>query len=125
MRMLYINGTLTPTVADAVTVRTGSRIYDAVAATGSWSVIFPANWENGIIDFDKTAFADEGDKSPLDFIDRLNDMLWRVGLTELGLTGEISAIVTGDEPCVFRVIVENSELRYQKASLTWQEPVTP
>lgn len=125
MRNMHIQGTLTGTVPDAVTVRTGSRIYDAVQATASWSATLPANWEKGIIEFDKTTYADGGDNSPLDFINRLNDMMWRVGVTELGLKGEISVIITGEEPVVFRVIVENSEVTYQKASLSWNEPVKP
>lgn len=126
MRRQHVVGTLRPTVADAVTVRTGSRIYDALTATGTWEIVAsPRDWENGTIEFDETHVADDGDSSPLDFINRLNDMMWRVGITELGLKGEIIVTVTGGEPALFRVIVENSEVTYQKANLAWNNPVTP
>ena len=121
MRRQYVRGTLTATETNAISVRTSSRIYDAVSATRTWEASYPQDWENGIIEFDSTSAAEAGDKSPLDFINRLNDMMWRVGITELGFKGEITVMVSGgEESSVFRIVVEDSELSYQKAHLNWE-----
>ena len=122
----HIVGRLTPTIADGVTSRTRRRIYDAVNAVKLFTVVEHTGWDDGVIEFDHVSMEPITQDAPLDFINRFNDMLWRVGVTELGLTGEITITVTGAEPVIYRIIVEDSELRYQKADIfNWEEPVTP
>lgn len=121
----HIFGKLTPTITDAVTPRTRRRIYDAVDAVKLFTVVSHKNWDDGVIEVDYVSAEPITEDAPLNFISRLNDMLWRVGVTELGLTGEITITLTGAEPVIYRVIVENSELRYQKADVfNWEPPVT-
>lgn len=122
----HIVGRLTPTIADGVTSRTRRRIYDAVNAVKLFTVVEHTGWDDGVIEFDHVSMEPITQDAPLDFINRFNDMLWRVGVTELGLTGEITITVTGAEPVIYRIIVEDSELRYQKADIfNWEEPVAP
>lgn len=122
----HIVGRLTPTIPDGVTHRTRRRIYDAVDAVKLFTILSHKNWEDGVIEVDYVSIEPITEDAPLNFINRLNDILWRVGVTELGLTGEITITVTGAEPVIYRVIVEDSELRYQKADIfNWEEPVTP
>ena len=122
----HIFGSLVPTIPAGITPRTRRRIYDAVDAVKLFTVISHEKWEEGIIEIDSVSAEPITDQAPLDFIARLHDMLWRVGVTELGLTGEITITVTGAEPVIYRVIVEDNELRYQKADIfNWEEPVTP
>lgn len=124
MMKQHIFGTLTPTVG--ATPRTRQQIYDAVDAVKLFTVISHQKWDEGIIEIDNVSLEPVTDQAPLDFIARLHDMLWRVGVTELGLSGEITITVTGAQPVIYRVIVENSELRYQKAdTFNWEETVTP
>jgi hypothetical protein len=122
----HIFGKLEPTVTDAVTLKTRRRIYDAVDDVKLFTVVSHKNWDDGIIEVDYVSAQPITEDAPLDFINRLNDMIGQVGVTELGLTGEITITVTGAEPVIYRVIVENGELRYMKADVfNWEEPVKP
>lgn len=121
----HIVGKLTPTIPDAVTPNTRRRIYDAVDAVKLFTVVSHKDWDDGVIEVDYVSATPITEDAPLNFITRLNDMLWRVGVTELGLTGEITITLTGAEPVIYRVVVENSELRYQKADVfNWEPAVT-
>lgn len=61
--------------------------------------------------------------SPLGFIQRLNDMLGSKGVAELKPKGEISLLETGENSTVFRILVEDGKVSYQKSTLTWEERV--
>lgn len=125
MIKMHIVGKLTPTKPDAVHPNTRRRIYDAVDEVKLFTVVSHKYWEAGVIEVDYVSAEPITEDAPLSFINRLNDMLWRVGVTELGLTGEITITLTGAEPVIYRVVVENSELRYQKADVfNWEPSVT-
>lgn len=121
----HIIGKLEPTIMGAVNEKTRRRIYDAVDEVKLFTVLSHKNWEEGVIEVDYVSAEPITVDAPLNFISRLNDMLWRVGVTELGLNGEIIITLTGASPAIYRVMVRNSEVRYQKANLFhWESIVT-
>lgn len=121
----HIIGKLEPTIMGAVNEKTRRRIYDAVDEVKLFTVLSHKNWEEGVIEVDYVSAEPITADAPLNFISRLNDMLWRVGVTELGLNGEIIITLTGASPAIYRVMVRNSEVRYQKANLFhWESIVT-
>jgi hypothetical protein len=122
MKTQHINGSLVET--RGVTPRTNRRIYDAVVETGVSPFVSTQGWDQGVMKFDHTSAVPEQGDTALDFIKRLNDMMWRVGITELGLKGQIVVTVNGEETTVYRVLVEDSKLSYRKAVLAWEPPVT-
>lgn len=122
----HITGKLEPTIAGAVNEKTRRKIYDAVDKVKLFTVVSHKYWESGVIEVDYVSAAPITENAPLEFINRLNTMLGEVGVTELELTGEITITYTGSEPVIYRVVVENGELRYYKADVFhWEEPVKP
>lgn len=122
MKTQHVIGTLTSTKREAISSTTRSRIHDAIHAAGLEDIASSEKWEEGIIIFNKAFTIPEDVDCPMDFIERLNDTLWRVGVWELGLSGEIAVSTAGNNPVVYRIIVNGSELTYQKAVHIWNDP---
>lgn len=123
MKIQHIVGMLIPTVPPVFGEPTTLRIYEALMSAELHGVI--SYWPNGHMELNKTAYIEDNVKSaPLGFIQRLNDMLGSEGVSELKLKGEISLLETGENSNVFRILVEDGKVSYQKSALTWEERVT-
>ena len=115
-------GTLVPKESQVISPEIRRSMHDALVATGLVTVISAdRSGMNNAVEINYSSTAEKGNHSPLDFISRLNGVLWRVHLTGLSLSGEITITVTGTDPVIYRIAVADSELRYKTASLSWAE----
>ena len=123
MKTLSIAGRLAPLKKDGITPRTRNRIQEAAGANDLLGILNAAVWDYGIVEAHSLVRVDataDSETAVLDYINRFKNFLWQVGIWELGLQGEILLTISGETPVVFRVLVHDSELTYQKGKLTWE-----
>lgn len=122
MNTLHLNGFLKPAPYEQGVQVTNAQIYDAIVASGLNGVI--SYWPNGYMEMQKTVTIEQSSDLPLRFASRLQTLLESDGIASLNLSGEISLFMSGDSPEASRVIINDSQVSYQKASFSWEEKIT-
>ena len=124
---LHITGSLHPT-ENTVTPKTYRNLYTAVAKHRLYGIVSSDGWKNGVINIDHANINNPKDgsqsaplASPMDFIERLTRFVASHEISDLNLAGEITVTVPGPNPTVFRLHVQNATVRYQQATLIWDE----
>jgi hypothetical protein len=124
---LHIIGKLEPQHLEKLSTGTYRKIYNAVTKHGLYGIVSSGGWKQGVLVITHTNAGNLADSrpsfspliSPIDFITRLTHLVRDKNLADLGLTGELTVMVPGLTPKVFRLMVKDGEVYHQQASFTW------
>lgn len=121
-KLMRVQGILHPTNPVAVNENTRSEILDAIYQNGLllWSKD-EGLWAHGIIDINSCLPASGGQKGAMDFLSKIKNLVNTERVAPLGLSGVFVITVDADaEPVNFRATVEGGKVRYQQATLIWE-----
>lgn len=122
-KLMRVQGILHPTNHDPVNANTRSDILDALFHSGLllWAKD-DGLWMHGIIDIDLCIPISDGQKSSMDFLSKIKNLVRTERVDPLGLSGVFVITVDADaEPVNLRATIENGEVRYQQATLIWEK----
>lgn len=129
-KLMHVKGTIVASNPEHVNEYTGHRIMtemirNRLVDTLSDPQLGSLDWQKGTITPDTHNETLGGRPAAMDFITRLHMLVTAPGIAALGMQGELMVTVEGEkEPVIFRVTVENGEVRHQQARLAWDdEPI--
>jgi hypothetical protein len=120
--LMRVQGILHPTSHVTVNENTRSDLLDAIYQNGLllWSQD-GGLWTHGIIDINTCLPAAGGQKVAMDFLSNIKNLVNAERVEPLGLSGVFVITVDADaEPVNLRATVESGEVRYQQATLIWE-----
>jgi hypothetical protein len=124
MNREHVIGKLKVTKPERITESTQHNIWLALNKHCFFSIIEPALWEKGVLKVSSERHVMDGQLAATEFINKLAAVLIEDGIPELGLTGEITLVTTGDETSdntlIHRILVTNNNVLYSQASLKWE-----